>query len=227
MALLQFIYPPPENATESNLVPIPSPVRLVDVCEPSFPDRLAYLMQELTGEDLADLARYAGYRLARVRLDPSEGEDFRQDALLAVLHGAQSISSGRHPRPVDLQNRSAFLDYLKGVIGSLVEAERRRLAHRFSHEPFAESVGYQPAAFYGHPIELEFNDLRIEFFKRLEQRVPGRLSRIVLTWKDQGNDLIPLLGHHRRIRQQLKKLAAQVLRQLINPPTVIPYPTHI
>jgi hypothetical protein len=186
-------------------------------------------MHRLTRTDVAGLASFASFRLTRVRLDPSAGEDLAQDALLAVLRGLESLSAGRHPRPIDLEDDSKFLDYLKGVIGSLVEAERRRWAHPFDHEPFDEhSHGDDPfpgRLGEGPQSELEFQDLRHAFFERLAQRTPDRLREMVLAWEKQGedSDTIPLLGRHRRARKELRKLAVLVLKELSRPAAAIPH----
>lgn len=82
-------------------------------------------MQVLTPKELLVLAGFASFRLAKVGLNPTGAEHIAQDALLAVLRGLESSTVGRYPRPCDLTDQSAFMDYLRGVIGSLVEAERR------------------------------------------------------------------------------------------------------
>jgi len=188
-----------------------------------MPGACHHLAQGLTQGDLDALARFAGFRLAKVGLSPLAGEDVAQDALLAVLRGAQSSSTGRHPRPVDLADSSAFIGYLKNVIGSLVEAERRRLMHKWMHEPIEEGAGGMVELQVGvagvPPGDLEFRDLAEQLFLQVARQAPARLRELVLAWAAhwQNCDTIPLLGRHRRCRQELRKLAARVLEQLNNP----------
>jgi hypothetical protein len=197
-------------------------------------DACLRLIDMLTRVDLADLAKFASFRLAKVGLIRLAGEDVVQDALLAVVRGAGAHSKGRHPRPVDVANSANFIDYLKGVIGSLVEAERRSRKHQCVHEPFEEgfmagehfAMQARPA---GSPLaELEFCDLRQQLFHRLEERVPHHLRGLVLVWREQWDfcDRIPLLGRHRRCRAELRQLAAQVLKELTEPGNSIKRRNH-
>lgn len=176
-------------------------------------------VQTLTRQDLQTLARFAGFRLARVALSTELAEDVVQDAVLAVLRGTKSRQRGRHPRPSDLKDSAAFHTYLKGVIRSLVDAQRR--------SPFAGSVS-EPAECHMQEImaaprnpcgELMVSDLAQELFRRTHDRAPKRLRRLVRTWAErwQDCDTIPLLGQHRRRRTELRLLAAEVLRQLAEP----------
>jgi hypothetical protein len=188
-------------------------------------DACLRLIGLLTRVDLTDLAKFASFRLAKVGLIRLAGEDVVQDALLAVLRGAGAHSKGRHPRPVDVANSANFIHYLKGVIGSLVEAERRSRKHQCVHEPLEE--GFRAGEHFtvkdespGSPLtDLEFCDLRHQLFHRLEEGVPQRLRGLVLVWREQWEycDRIPLLGRHRRCRAELRQLAAQVLKELTEP----------
>lgn len=55
------------------------------------------LMQVLTPKELSALAGFASFRLARVALNPADGEDVLQDALLAAL-GRWGPGSRAQPR---------------------------------------------------------------------------------------------------------------------------------
>lgn len=179
------------------------------------------LMAELSSADLSMLARFARFRLLRVGLNPADGEDMAQDALLAVLRGRDSSSTGRHPRASDLAGRCAFIAYLHSVIGSLVEAERRCREHCFAHSPLEELVALDNshASISACDSSLEFSDLKREFFRYLYRQAPARLQDLVAAWDQQCDDCerIPLLGRHRRWRVELRKVAAQAFRKLSNP----------
>jgi hypothetical protein len=179
------------------------------------------LMQVLTPKELSTLAGFASFRLARVALNPADGEDLLQDALLAVLRGLESSSEGRHPRKVDLASISTFMNYLRGIIASLVEAERRRFEHDCVREEFDGNLpASEPLALHAGlwlESDLEFRDLRNELFGRLTERAPEGLLELVQAWQERWDDGdgIPLLGRHRRHRGALRKLAAEVWTELL------------
>jgi DNA-directed RNA polymerase specialized sigma24 family protein len=184
------------------------------------------LLHCLVQADLTELARFASFRLARMKLTPSEGEDFAQDALLAVLKGLDTPTAGRHPRPLDVADPAKCLAYLKGVISSLVEAERRRLQCAFVHEQFEENFSHTDRlrSDPGDQCDFEYEEFRQEFFKRLLQKAPVRLRDLVLAWREQSDshEQIPTLGLHRRYRCQLRILAAHVLNELAQEPCIGP-----
>lgn len=178
------------------------------------------LMRALTAADLVSLSSFARFRLTRVGLNPADGEDIVQDALLAVLRGQRSSSTGRHPRPADIADKRVFIGYLHSVIGSLVEAERRRREHRFSHSPLEDLLAVDPERVLISTCDssLDFADLKQEFFRCLYRQAPARLRDLIAAWDQQSDDCerIPLLGRHRRCRVELRKLAAQTFRKLSN-----------
>jgi hypothetical protein len=181
---------------------------------------------ELTRADLSGLSNFARFRLAKVGLNPVGGEDVVQDAILAVLRGSESSSEGRHPRMIDVVDYPRFTDYLKGVIGSLVEAERRcRHQHwvqLFDDDSADDADANLNAGINGSlQSDVELHDLRQQLFRTVGERAPDRLKPIVSAWSAQGEqcEYIPLMGQHRRCRTELRELAAQVLIQLTNPLT--------
>jgi hypothetical protein len=224
MSLLPFLNcvkrtdPPPSE-------PVPSQ-NLADSREtpPDIAISCSRMLHGLTRSDLAALVNFAHFRLAKVGLNSLAGEDVVQEAMLAVLRGSESPSEGRHPRLIDVNDSHRFTDYLKGVIGSLVEAERRR-GHQhwvqlFDHASAADGLPEMPDGIRGSlQSEVELSDLRQELFRAVNERAPNRLKHVVRAWAEQGEqcDYIPLLGRHRRYRSELRRLAAQVLKELINP----------
>jgi hypothetical protein len=184
-------------------------------------DACLKLMAVLTAADLSSLACFTRFRLGRVGLNPEDGEDIVQDALLAVLRGRKSSATGRHPRRADLADSGAFIAYLHSVIGSLVEAERRCPEHRFVFASLEAllPLDTQHALFSTFDSSLELADLKNEFFRCLHRQAPSRLRDLVAAWNQHWQDCerIPLLGRHRRCRVELRKLAAQALRKLSTP----------
>jgi hypothetical protein len=177
------------------------------------------LLQFLTQQEWATLAGFARGRLLRVGLNPFQAEDMVQDAVLAVLKGVESSSEGRHPRGSDLANRHTFTDYLRAVVASLVESERRKGWNSCAWEKLDETIAHGHAIPGQEIAGLVFRDLHWKFFSILARRTPHRLQELVEAWKEQGEDCekIPVLGRHRRCRAELRTLAAQVLKSLLAP----------
>lgn len=164
----------------------------------------------ITPRDLRALAAFAGRLLDRVGLPGHLGEDLAQRAILAVLVGGRSKLRGRHPRPADLTSPMALLNYFRGVICSLVHGQRSRSENRFIHTAFEEATARCPAA----GRDLEFEDLAQTFYEHLRARVPPRLRSVLEDWREERFAYIPLGDQHRRRRSELRRIAAEVLREL-------------
>lgn len=189
----------------------------------------------LTQKDIRNLTSFASRQLYRLGLPTSSGEDTVQQAVLALTIGSTHQSRGRHPRPIDLADPGAFMHYLRGVVLSLVQSQRRSLENRFVHAPWEDWIlddrlrdeflaGANPEE------EVAFRDLSELLFYRLSVRIPVRLKRLLLAWREQqfDSDKIPLEGAHRRLRAELRSLAAEVMSELtadrIQCPSPIPAP---
>lgn len=187
-------------------------------------ERSLELLQSLTQQEWTALAVFARCRLLRIGLNPSQAEDMVQDAVLAILKGARSASEGRHPRDADLAGRGTFLDYLRGVIASLVESARRNGWGGHFTDDFEEITRGTQSLPDEEVMRLEFRDLHRQFFTNLGGQSPPRLCGLIDAWREQGEDCdqIPLLGRHRRCRAELRKLARNVLKRLIEPAPSLP-----
>lgn len=175
----------------------------------------------LTRNDMRNLAGFAGHLLRRLHLPTSLAEDVVQNALLALAFGASGQGKGRHPRPRDLAPHVSFLSYLRGVIRSLVDGRHFPQAH-CSGDVLLES-DRDPYAGWNHvwtvDEEVAFRDLVELLYQRLSMRIPPRLHQLLVDWRAQCFDCnrIPLAcGRHRRLRVELRALAASVLHDLIN-----------
>jgi hypothetical protein len=194
-------------------------------------ERLHTSLAALTREDLGSLAAFAGRRLTQVGLPAHLGEDLAQRAILRVVIGDQSRHRGRHPRISDLAEPQAFVMYLKGVVSSLVETQRAALENRFSHtechdgEVLGVPGGYLQSA-VSVENEVGFRDLTTELIRRLHLRAPPRLHQIICLWWEQECDCdhIPLNGHHRRLRSELRALAAGVVMELMSENSLVLLP---
>ena len=181
------------------------------------------LLENLTDTDIGLLRNYAAYRLGRVGLGSCPGEDVLQDTFAAVLTGLSRERKGRHPRMTDLENKPAFLRYLKGVVNSMVEAERRKLEHRVVHRPLAGDPdggavknGICLTAVVSPENDVELRTFRDEFFQRLRAKAPLRLRHLVDAWEEVflWAEQIPLQGRRRRVRARLRSLSRQVLQEM-------------
>jgi len=182
---------------------------------------------ELTSENLAELRDFAVHRLARVGLDSGFGPDLAQEALRAVLAGLKTRVrgryQGRHPRPSDLQTQRTFLDYLKGVVNSLVATECRRRKRGFkliSLEAGRQEDGEHyfiplstPAR---HDVDVAWEDFRREFFARLRLKAPPKLRCMIAAWQGvcPWSDRIPVPIPKRRLRKHIRELSKEVLCEL-------------
>jgi hypothetical protein len=183
-------------------------------------------LDHLTRLDLAALRIFAEHRLARVGLDPNLGADIVQDALCAVLRGLNSAKVGRHPRPSDLEDKAAFVNYLRGVINSLVAVERRKDVHKFNHcqldgqEPRLSDDGRYPRKEIEGPVcvenDVDWRDLQNVFFSELRKRACPRLEAIISDWETvwRWSNRIPVPIPKRRLRKDIRLLARDVLDEI-------------
>lgn len=188
-------------------------------------DSIRLQLETISQSDLAGLVAYARRRLLRVGLDPNLAEDITQDAFHAILIGMRTTKAGRHPRAIDVANQGAFIDYLGGVINSLVSYEREKHLYQFDHEPIDIPVlADEDDGVARHEIrsaacvhtEAGWNDLRQVFFARLRPRAFPELQPILADWENEWgwSAQIPVPIAQRRIRRPVRDLAMDVLAEL-------------
>jgi hypothetical protein len=185
-------------------------------------ERCLELILHLDDQMKGQLREFADSHLAKRGLWATTGRDLVQDALLAILCGFQTGPHGRHPRAEDLADSSAFANYLRGVLWSLIEAETRKRRHWPAHEPLsAENNDGEDRELWldlnaANPAdETSFADLKNEFFRRLRARCPGYLMPLAARWESVfPGDGIPLNGAHRRHRAKLLGLARKTLQEM-------------
>jgi hypothetical protein len=187
-------------------------------------NNIRHQMGLLTRSNLTGLVAYARRRLLRIGLDPTLSEDIVQDAFRAILIGLESAKAGRHPRGIDVQAQGAFVDYLGGVINSLVAYEREKRRYRFTFEPMElepawENEG-QPHNELRSAVNVEgevgWRDLQHLFFSKLRPQVPSRVQHILADWEQewQRSAQIPVPIPQRRFRKIIRHLAQEVLAEL-------------
>jgi hypothetical protein len=176
----------------------------------------------MSDETKKQLADFAAMLLAKWHMSALSGRDLLHDAIQAVLVGSGSGRHGRHPLRKDLANDEAFSLYLRGVIGSLVEARTRRREYKHRHLPFQERSGEydtEQVMTITSPSpeeDIVFRDLNGELFARLAARCPARLQPMLRQWEQVSawSTNIPVEGFRWRDRMELRRLAKEVCSEL-------------
>jgi len=173
-------------------------------------------VHELTGVDSTDLTEFAECRLHARHASTTLGKDMSQEAVRQVLQGLETDQGGRRPRLVDLVNKPAFLNYLRGVVSSLIYAKTRQPG--FSPAPLLEDDDdtAEPRHDDGAAVKAgELNDLRDQLFPRLRARAPKRLFPTLDAWEAvfTESDRIPAPGQRSYVRE-IRALAKEVLSEI-------------
>jgi len=170
---------------------------------------------EITESDRANLTRFAERRLAAAGAPPSCGEDITQRAFHAVLIGVETDEGGRKPRLVDLSNKPAFLNYMRGIISSLVYAmTHKRMFHR-GHNEWDDNIAAPNSDSHSPANQAALRELADKLFPQLRLNAPGRLLPTIAAWESVflESDRIPAPGHRKYVRE-VRELAQKVLPEL-------------
>jgi len=175
-------------------------------------------LRDFTRADSADLTEFAECRLVVHGISPSNGEDVTQRALQLVLQGLETDRGGRRPRLVDLESKPAFLNYLRGIISSLIHGmtvksgfgAETELRDDNRNKPLAAQDDAGSAI-----ARLELNDLRDQLFPRLRARAPKRLQPTIDAWEAvfPDSDRIPAPSR-REYASEVRNLAQAVLSEI-------------
>ena len=152
-------------------------------------------MAEITEEDRTALLQFAECRLVELGIQSSYGEDLTQTAFEAVVVGMQTEDGGRRPRIQDVADKATFINYMRGVISSLLYALTQKREFRASRDL---SIEYSMMPLVGNECpahDAEILDLRSELFSRMRARAPRRLLRTIDAWE-------PVFMHSDRIPGQ-------------------------
>ena len=174
-------------------------------------------LREFTAADSADLTEFAECRLIVHGISPCNGEDVTQRALQLVLQGLETDQGGRRPRLVDLDNKSAFLNYLRGIISSLVYAMTHKSG--FGAECMLREDDEETAALMNDggasAQDAEWNDLRDQLFPRLRAQAPKHLLPAIDAWEAVfiQSDRIPA-PKKRKYAWEIRNLAQKVLSEV-------------
>ena len=173
-------------------------------------------LSELERRDITNLTEFAERTLVSRGLNPSAGEDVTQLALMAILQGLESDRNGRVPRPVDLENKDTFVNYVRGAVSSIIEGMGRKQMFRAEHEPWEDDQASPEDRFTPTPAQTaEMTDLKDQLFLQLRQRAPRPLQRTIDAWESvfTQSDRIPAGGHRRNVGR-VKNLAQTIISEL-------------
>jgi len=172
-------------------------------------------LSELSQADITNLTEFAEHRLAAQGVNPSAGEDVTQRALTAILQGLESDQGGRTPRLVDLENKSTFLNYVRGAISSISEAVARTHKRRINYRPLDKAASTRDEAMRTPAENAEMSDLQEQLFPRLRAQAPRRLRRTIDAWESvfKESDRIPAPGHRKYVGE-VKGLAQEIISEL-------------
>ena len=120
--------------------------------------------------------------------------------------------AGRKPNPGDLLSKDTFLNYVRGVINSIVEGWWRtsKTQHRKKHFSLDLIQDYLAAP---KDSQVEFADLVAELFTRLRQLAPARLLPTIDAWEKAPDGKVPCVTS-RKHAAAVKRLAQQIARDL-------------
>lgn len=182
---------------------------------PEFRIRCDLRLGELVQSDLVNLAQFAECRLAAQGLNPSAGEDVSQRALMAIMRGLRTDQGGRVPRLVDMENKEAFLNFIRGAISSIIHSMTCKREARTTHTPL-DTLAYAIADARPNPEKaVELNDLKARLFPQLRTRAPQRLRRTIDAWEPifTESDRIPAAGHRSYVKE-VQHLAKEIVSEL-------------
>jgi hypothetical protein len=170
-------------------------------------------LAEITADDSAALRQFAECRLVQLGAPPAFGEDVTQRAFQAVLMGLAGNDAGRKPRMVDVTNKPAFMNYMRGIISSLLYALTHKKEYRTVHQVWSDNT---PISGQWSPAnQAELSDLREQLFPRLRARAPRRLIPTINAWESVflHSDRIPAPGQRKYVHE-VRKLAQRVLVEI-------------
>jgi hypothetical protein len=172
-------------------------------------------LAEITEADTNALTQFAECRLVAVGAPPSCGEDVTQRAFAALLMGLETDQGGRRPRLVDINDKPAFLNYMRGIISSLVYSMTRTTWFRVEAQ-IAGRESDLPDLDQQTPAQhAELRDLGEKLFPRLRARAPKRLLPTIEAWKAVflESDRIPVQGQ-RKYAHEIRILARKIVTEI-------------
>lgn len=162
-------------------------------------------LQELTRSKIAELSRFAQWRLDSYHVTDSSGEDIAQSCFMSILGG------DRKPRMIDVMDADAFQQYLHWMIKSKVEAAgRRQSLNLIPLDDDIPQVDGSPAS------AAIMADLKLHLFAELKEQAPRRLQPTIGAWEGEffQADRIPAINGYRKYACEVRELARGIVSSL-------------
>lgn len=184
-------------------------------------DLTAKRLEQLAPSDLRDLATFAKGRLHVLPQSFISADDAVQKTLLHIIRGAQRTTPPRRPTIGQVQDKAAFLKYVKSGISAVIASAERKRALMPVHEPILEvDSAMEGERLYAiAQIDPEnsatLRDLKNEIFSRLRRYAPPRLLPTINEWERTffWTNRMPRQGSRSR-RTQVRMLSMQVLKEM-------------
>lgn len=178
-------------------------------------------LNQLTNDDLHDLAKFADRRLDWVPRSQISPEDAVHKALHSIIRGTLKFKEARRPRMENLRTKGSFLHYVRSSINSVIEAAKRKRELWAIHESIHrekeedENMTVVMAAIPGAEEDTNMVDLKNELFARLRAIAPSRLIPSIDEWEETffWTSNIPF-KRKRDYRFQVRRLAMRVLKEI-------------
>lgn len=173
-------------------------------------------LDELDGQDITTLTRFAEYKLVVIGLPVSFGEDLAAQALAFCVRGLESDQAeSRRPRLEDLESKQTLLAWLRGVIASLVESMSSQRQYRAEHLTWDEALGVEQTE--PTPAQAaELSDLQQALFVQLRERSPRMHQPTIDAWEQvfASTAYVPDVNGRRKYVHMVRKLAREVVSEL-------------
>jgi hypothetical protein len=168
-------------------------------------------------DDVRSLTLFADCLFRQRGLESSRattGEDLGQEAVRAVLIGLEDKGNGRRPRLVDVADKDAFLNYLRGIVHSKFNALMRPVQPPTI--PMADAENTCSSAAASPSAEAAMTDLKNEILRRVRARSSRHLATTITAWEHEFADCdrIPILNGSRKNAFRVRRIAAQVVKEL-------------
>jgi hypothetical protein len=179
-------------------------------------------LDQLTAEDLKQLAEFANRRLGSLPRSGFTAEDAVQKALFSIVLGTARADAGRQPKIEHLRTKSAFLHYLRSAINSVIEGLGRSREFLYFHQSIHEMQDPEErrtTAPLASPVEPDGDsamvDLKTELFKRLRQNASRELLPVIDEWESTffWASHVPCRRKRDHVRR-VRILAMRTLREL-------------
>lgn len=190
---------------------------------PGAASQITQRLSELA-ENSIPLQKFAEGRLARLPMDSALAEDLVQRAFLSVIMGLET-NQGRKPNAHEVASPEAFLNYMKGVVTSLLDGMLRQREFHCFHLPLEEEDNDLGKSDWGMELgapeavrsQAHLADLKQQLFPRLRSQAHWTLWPTIDAWEQcfEFSDRVPdVAGRHRKYVMEVRKLAAAIIEDL-------------